>query len=56
MEEMLKEIIESYDMIMNTEPYTYDRGKGTRSYCEGRINVMRSQLLEMKRNIGKHYE
>lgn len=55
MEQLLKEILESYNLVMNSKPYTYDRGKGTRGYCQSRIKVLRSQLLEMQREIDKHY-
>lgn len=35
MEETLKQIIESYNLIMNNPPYHFDRGKGTCTGCEG---------------------
>ena len=56
MEQLLKEILESYDLVMKNRPYTFDRGKGTRGYCQSRIKVLRSQLLEMLREIDKHYQ
>ena len=51
MEELLKEILESYKMYKSHNKYYYDRGKGTKSYTLDRIRVLRSQLLEMQKEI-----
>ena len=56
MENLLKEIKESYEMIKSHEPYYYDKGKGTKSYCINRIKVLRSQLLEMLKDIEQYYK
>ena len=55
-EELLKEIKESYKKIKSKEPYHYERGKGTKSYCINRIKVLRSRLLEMQKEIEKYYK
>lgn len=51
MEEILKEILESYKMLKQHERYYYDRGKGTKKYCLDRISVLRSQLLQIQNDI-----
>ena len=56
MEELLKEIEESYKLIKSKPAYYFDRGKGTKSYCIDRIKVLRSRLLEMKRDIEEYYK
>ena len=53
--QLLNEILESYNMVMGSLPYTYDRGKGTKSYCIDRIKILRSRLLEMQKNVEIHY-
>lgn len=55
-EELLKEIKESYKKIKSQKPYYYDRGDGTKSYCIDRIKVLRSKLLEMKKDIENYYK
>lgn len=54
-EELLKEIKESYKKIKSQEPYYYDRGKGTKSYCINRIKILRSKLLDMQKDIEEYY-
>ena len=53
-EQLLKDIKESYEMIMSAPTYTYERGKGTKAYCLYRIKVLRARLLEMQKNVEKH--
>lgn len=53
-EQLLKDIKESYDMLMSAPAYTYDRGKGTKAYCLYRIKVLRARLLEMQKEVEKH--
>lgn len=58
MEQLLKEILESYEMIKkNKYGFTIDKGKGTKKYTLDRISVLRSQLLEIQKDImsgGRH--
>ena len=53
-EQLLKDIKESYNMIMSAPAYTYDRGKGTKNYCLYRIKILRARLLEMQKDVEKH--
>lgn len=53
-EQLLKDIKESYDMLMSAPSYTYDRGKGTKAYCLYRIKVLRARLLEMQKEVENH--
>lgn len=50
-EQLLKEILESYNMFMSKSNYYWDRGKGTKKYTLDRIAVLRSRLLEMQHEI-----
>lgn len=50
-QELLKEILESYEMYKKKLPYYYDRGKGTKKYTLDRIQVLRSRLLEIQNDI-----
>ena len=54
MEQLLKEIEEGYKLITTNPPYYFDKGKGTKGYCVDRIRVLRSQLLEMQREIERY--
>lgn len=53
-QELLKEILESYEMLKAHNRYYYDRGKGTKSYCINRIRILRDRLLDMQKEIQEH--
>lgn len=50
-EQLLREILESYEMFMSKREYYFDRGKGTKKYTLDRIAVLRSRLLEIQHDI-----
>lgn len=51
MEELLKEILESYKMWEKNPNYYYSRGKGTKKYTLDRISVLRSELLKIQNKM-----
>ena len=51
MEELLKEILESYKLLKVHTKYACDRGKGTKNYTLIRIQVLRDRLLEIQKEI-----
>lgn len=59
MEELLKEIIKGkkeLDKRKKGDYYMYadNKGIGTKSYVTKRIDLLREQLLEMKKEINNH--
>lgn len=55
MEQLLKEILESYKIWNMNDKQTFGmKGKGTVKYTTDRIQVLRSQLLEMQNEM-KYY-
>lgn len=50
-EQLLKEILESYEILMSKSNYYCGRGKGTKKYTLDRISVLRGRLLEMQHEI-----
>lgn len=50
-EQLLREILESYELYKKRLPYSCDRGKGTKKYTLDRIQVLRSRLLEIQQDI-----
>ena len=55
MEQLLREIIEGQKAyrLNKTRPYTdqVSRGKGTKSYLTKRIDLLREQLLNIKKGL-----
>ncbi len=50
-EQLLKEILESYEIFKSRNKICCDKGKGTKKYTLDRISVLRSRLLEIQKDL-----
>lgn len=50
-EQLLKDILESYELWKKRNDLCLERGKGTKKYTLDRIQVLRSRLLEIQQDI-----